>query len=170
MKPPKIKTSGNTCTNRNKNMPFSHNLLAKLQVDSPVPFRFPRFSSVQWVLAFSCRLPLSSQVIPMLWADGKTTDVSVKKPSACEDKFPFRSDTLLCNIETLQVRFDIFQAGIQSVKSCEIRISSRNIAAGLTNGRKLMSMTASEADIFASDKRSIYRLIGYPFCAHVLSV
>ena len=133
-------------------------------------FRFPRFTSVQWVLAFSCRIPLSSQVIPMLWADGKTTDVSVKKPSACEDKFPFRSDTLLCNIETLQVRFDIFQAGIQSVKSCEIRISSRNIAAGLTNGRKLMSMTASEADIFASDKRSIYRLIGYPFCAHVLSV
>ena len=53
-------------------MPFSHNLLAKLQVDSPAPFRFPRFSSVQWVLAFSCRLPLSSQVIPVFWADGKT--------------------------------------------------------------------------------------------------
>ena len=117
-------------------MPFSHNLLAKLQVDSPAPFRFPRFNSVQWVLAFSCRLPLSSQVIPVFWADGKTTDVSVKKPSACEDKFPSRSDTLLYNIETLQVRFDIFQAGIQRVKSCKIRISPRNIAVGLTNGRK----------------------------------
>ena len=109
---------GASASRENKNMPFSHNLLAKLQVDSPAPFRFPCFSSVQWVLAFSCRLSLSSQVIPVFWADGKTTDVSVKKPNAYEDKFPFRSDTLLCNIETLQVRFDIFQAGIQSVKSC----------------------------------------------------